>query len=343
MNTSVKSILKDVGFHILAKSGIPRLFHNTLDRNKLTILMYHAVVESPLEVADWCFLDSESFRKQIEYVKKHFDVLPLSLAAERCKSGKIMHPTAVLTFDDGFQNNYDTAFPILREESLPATIFLTTSIVDTDDTMWFCRLNKAIADSNKLSLIWSGNRFGLNGALQKKETSVALQSQLKELTHSLLLIELRKIILELGGDPDLLIPVNSPYRMLSHEAISDMSRSGLIEFGAHTHNHTILSLLTPQDRREEIHRSIEAVRSLTERPCLLFAYPNGRPQDYNSETITILKECGIRYAVTTIADPNESKTQEMELRRYKVGADTSMAVFQLRVHHFISQIKGMIS
>ena len=85
----------------------------TQSRNQLMIFMYHAVVRSPIEVYDWCFIDEYSFRSQVKYLKKHFEVISLSEAVERLGNGKIYQPTTVITFDDGFQNNYDIVLVLL--------------------------------------------------------------------------------------------------------------------------------------------------------------------------------------------------------------------------------------
>lgn len=308
-----------------------RLILGKNTRDQLIILMYHGVVQTPLKVYDWCFLDESSFRSQMKYLKSHFEVISLSGAAELLRNEEIHRPTAVITFDDGLQNNYDVAFPILREEGLPATIFLTTGLVNTNDTLWYCRLNLALSETNRHSLVWYGYNFHLSGLESKAETASAIEARLKELPHPKLLAELRKIILELGGDPDRPMEVGSPFRMLSHEMITEMAASGLIEFGAHTHSHAILSLLSPEERYEEIERSVAAIHELTGRTCELFAYPNGRAQDYNTETIEILEACGVRVSATAIDGSNDKMTPLMELRRYGIGPNIGMSRFKRKV------------
>ncbi len=294
----------------------------------LTIYAYHAVVQTPLEVYDWCFIDARSFRRQVRYLKRHFEVVSLSEAVERLSNGQIGRPTAVITFDDGFQNNYEVAFPILRELGLPATVFLITGLVNTADTVWFCRLHRALSVTRKASLEWDGTHFDLTGPLARAATCAEAQARLKRLPHPRLLDKVRRIIVELGDDPDHPITASSPYRMLGREAILEMARSGLVEFGAHGVSHAILSLLPSEERYHEIKRSSKAVRELTGRPCQLFAYPNGQALDYDAESIKILKACGVRAAVTAIAGPNETKTPVMELKRCGIGANLSMTDFK---------------
>lgn len=327
---------------LLAKAKVPQVCHRLLFKNQVTIVMYHGIVKSPLEIYDWCFVDELSFRKQVGYLKKHFEIVQLSEAIERMRKGEIKHPTAVITFDDGYQNNFDVAFPILRREEIPATIFLATGLTNTNATVWYCRLNLALSQTSEPHIDWNGFRFDLSTAGLRAKASATIQESLKQLEHSQLVDNVRKIVLQLDGDPDRAIEIGSPFRMLDNNVIAEMAGSGLIEFGAHTHRHTILSLLSKEERFNEIRQSTNAIYELTGRPCKCFAYPNGKVEDYNIETIRDLETCGIQMALTTIPGPNDGMTPEMELRRYGIGANLPMARFQLMVHHFVSAISGGI-
>jgi peptidoglycan/xylan/chitin deacetylase (PgdA/CDA1 family) len=329
----------NLGSKLIAKTRIPQLFHKLAYRDELTIIMYHGIIRSPLAVGDWCFVDEDIFKMQIEYLKRHFEIISLSEAIERLRNGGIKRPTAVITFDDGYQNNFDVAFPILCKEKIPATIFLTTGLIDTNDTVWYCHLNLALSQTHRPFIEWNGFKFDLSTLDLKAKASMAIQDNLKELPPLQLMAAMRDIILKLDGDPDCSIEIDSPYRMLNKNAIVEMAASGLVEFGAHTHQHLILSRLSAAGRFNEIRRSIDTIYRLTGRPCKSFAYPNGRMQDYDSDSIQHLKTCGIQMAVTTISGPNNRMTPVMELRRYGIGSDISMAGFQLMVHHFISKVQ----
>jgi peptidoglycan/xylan/chitin deacetylase (PgdA/CDA1 family) len=294
--------------------------------------MYHGIVRSPLKLPDWCFLEEGRFRVHLKYLKKHFEIIPLSEAIRKMKTRTVRCPTAVITFDDGFQNVYEVAFPILHAERIPATIFLATQFVDTDDTLWFCRLNEALAHTSHRLLERNGIRFDLSSVEARAKTAAMLQSQVKSLPNPQLLIAVRKIISDLGGDPDYQTSMDSPFRMLTRQAITEMAAAQLVEIGAHTHSHAILSLLTSHQRRSEIQQSLLAVQDLTKRPCRVFAYPNGRKQDYDQESIKLLERFGVEAAVTTIEGVNDDLTSPMELKRHGVGGDVTMDDFELLVH-----------
>jgi peptidoglycan/xylan/chitin deacetylase (PgdA/CDA1 family) len=339
----MKSSMRSLGCAVIAGLGLPRLLNRFAFPHKVTIVVYHGIIQSPLDVYNSCFLDEESFRTQVAYLRTNFQVLRLCDAVEKLRSKSVDRPTAVITFDDGYQNNYDVAFPILREAGVPATIFLTTALLNSDDTFWNLRLNRALSKTEKTSLEWDGRVFDLVGPTSKRAAGLAIASILRELPRGELTSDLHTILRDLEDDPDCAIEVDSPFRMLNYQAIADMTSSGLIDFGAHGHTHAKLTRLSPEEQREEIERSLAMVSDLTGAPCKLFAYPFGKSADYDDETIRILETCGVRVALTGIRGGNDVSTHRMELRRYGIDADLNMALFQIKVHHFQSLLTDIMN
>lgn len=296
-------------------------------RHQLTIFMYHAVVRSPLQVFDWGFIDATLFRSQMQSLQSHYELLPLTEATRRLQNGKIDRPTAVVTLDDGFQNSYDVAFPILRELGVPATIFLVTGLVDTADTFWFSRLHWAVTETGRPWMKWDGNHLDLSSNRSKAKALRVLRTRLKRLPQPRLLEQVSRIALELGEDPNRPMEIDSPYRVLNSSAIREMALSGFIEFGAHTQSHAILSRLPPEGARDEIEQSIAATQKLAQRPCVLFAYPNGLAADYNTGHRALLQSCGVQAAVTAINGFNRVEADLFGLRRFGIGANFNMRDF----------------
>lgn len=337
----MKLNIKALGYETASRLGIP-LIQKMFFSDYVTIVMYHGVLRTPLKFYDWCFIDEGSFRSQIKYLKKNFEVIRLSEVNEWLRSGTKGRPAAVITFDDGYQNNYDVAFPILCEEKLPAAIFLTTGFIDTNDTIWSCRLHYAFTKTSKRMFEWNRLEFDISGKTEKANALTVIKEKLKKMPSKQMIAGVREIVMALNVRPEEGIDIGSAYRMLNRKAINSMASSGLIEFGAHTCSHPILSRMTTLEQEEEIKRSIDAVKEITGSPCRLFAYPDGGIGDYGNDTIRILQDSGITTAVTTINSYNDDSTSLMELRRYGIGADTTMATFKLMVHHVISFVKGIV-
>jgi len=88
----------------------------------VAILLYHSIGDSPA----FFNVTKEAFVKQLEFLKRQkYQVVPLSLLVEKLKKGEpLADKTVVLTFDDGYSDNFVNAWPALKEHNFPATIFL---------------------------------------------------------------------------------------------------------------------------------------------------------------------------------------------------------------------------
>jgi peptidoglycan/xylan/chitin deacetylase (PgdA/CDA1 family) len=294
----------------------------------LTILMYHAVVRKPLPIPDWCFVSEDTFRDQMEAVAATGRACALSDAVERLIAGSGDEPAIAVTFDDGFLNNCTVAFPVLQHFEIPATIFVNTAFVDTPDCVWFCKVNRAVAETRLQALAWRGESYDLSSTEARSAASARMQARLKEHPHPDLLRALADLCRDLGHDAGEPVTPESPYAVLDGESMHRMSASGLVDFGGHTHTHAILSQLSREQSQFEILTSVAGVGEFNTRPVKVFAYPNGRRQDYNAESIEILRAAGIHAAVTAIHGSNLQSTPLMELRRFGIGADTTAAEFQ---------------
>ena len=304
-------------------------------RNRLLVFSYHAIVRTPLDVSDWCFLDLQVFKKQISFINRHFKIVSLSEGIERVQD-KSKHPLmAAITFDDGFKNVYDFAYPFLRKNQIPASIFVSTSFVDSDETIWFCKLNHALAKSKKTAFEWKGRKYNLSQPIQKARTSKELQRELKKLPQTVLLSELDNITHDLTGTFEQPLEADSPYRIISSDEMIDMYSSGIVEFGAHTHTHAILSLLNPDEQAIEIKKSVDTVSSIIGRDCRYFAYPNGKKWDYNVTTLKILRDNNIEKCLSTQPGTITNKTSDMDLFRYECGLKGSKMLWSVYLNSYL--------
>jgi peptidoglycan/xylan/chitin deacetylase (PgdA/CDA1 family) len=308
-----------------AFNRIARRARDPRSRSRVVILAYHGLVREPLRVPDWCFLDVEVFRRHEDFLRDRCEVLLLGEAARRLENGTLDGPAAVITFDDGFRSVYDLAFPVLDELGTPATVFLVTGLLDTHQTLWFTRLHQALSTTDRSYVDWDGMRFDLGDPERAARSSAAMQQRLKRFPADQLELEVDAIVGDLGGVARPPVAETSPFSVLDRSGVAAMAQSSLVELGAHTVSHAILRPLTSDRKRFEIGRSLAAVKELTGRPCEVFAYPNGRAEDYDGEAVALLREYGVRAAVTTIEGFNDASTPPLELKRVGIGSTTTRA------------------
>lgn len=307
--------------------------------NRLIILNYHSVVEDSPIIPDWCTILKSQFEEQLHAIKENFIVLPLIEGIERCKENRLEGPSIAITFDDGYQNNFDFAFPLLQKMQVPSTIFLTTDFVDSSNILWFNRLRNALEQTDRRAVQWRGHEYSLQTIQEKSVVLSIVESGLKIIPHPMLLQEVERLIEYLVEPNSLQDGLDSPYSMLNAEQISIMQDSGLVSFGAHTAQHAILSRISPEEQLDQINLSVKRVAELTGCKCQVFAYPNGGKNDFDAGVYDLLLSQGVKYAVTMVSGFNTHTTPELELKRIGIGNDWSLGVFQVGLHTGISDIQ----
>jgi peptidoglycan/xylan/chitin deacetylase (PgdA/CDA1 family) len=298
-----------------------------LRSSSAAIVMYHGVTDQVLPVPSWCQLPAAAFGEQIEYLARHYTLLPLREIVDRMER-RLPLPSrpAAVTFDDGFRNVLSTALPVLQRHQVPATVFLVTGLVGTRQPAWPDRLFLTVADYPDQRLEWQGRTWELRNPLDRLNAYRDLASQLKRLPGVQKEEELRQLTEHLGGYP--MVTGDSPLATLDWDEVDQLAHTGLIDFGSHTHTHPILSRCTAATQEAELRTSRDLLRERLGRADL-FAYPNGGADDFTPETRQLLSDLGYRAAVSTISGLNTLNTDPYGLRRVAVGHDTTLSQFAL--------------
>ncbi|OGG59263.1 hypothetical protein A3C86_02455 [Candidatus Kaiserbacteria bacterium RIFCSPHIGHO2_02_FULL_49_16] len=133
----MKRLFKEIFFRLTNIVGLPE--------DRASILMYHSISESDY----FASVKPSEFKRQMSYLAgKKIPVISLAELVRRLKTGESMNGSAVITFDDGYRDNYTAAFPVLKKYGLPATIFVTTNLIGKKDTRGLERLT--IADMKEM-------------------------------------------------------------------------------------------------------------------------------------------------------------------------------------------------
>lgn len=244
---------------------------------------------------------------QFQALADHFTVLPLEEAIPRLREGTLPPAAACITFDDGYRDNFDVAWPILKKFRLPATIFVATGFLD-GGTMF----NDAIAES--VRRLETGTHDFSNFGV--KETAISDIASRRQLIHSL-----TQAIKYLEPDrrqqlcDDLQGRLSSPLPtdlMMSSDQVRLLSQNG-ITIGGHTVHHPILAKVDNATAQQEIIANRDAIRDITDKIPRTFAYPNGKPnRDYTLDHARMVESAGYELAVSTavaVATPGANRFQ----------------------------------
>jgi peptidoglycan/xylan/chitin deacetylase (PgdA/CDA1 family) len=326
---AIRTWTKNGAAGLLCALGVPA-FARRRHRDRLLIVMFHGVEHEPLSPPCWHVLGSALFRRQLHYLRAHFTVLQLAEALDRLAAGTLPPHALAITFDDGTRNLATNAVPVLRDLALPAAVFLATGPMGSDQTLWPDRLWLAIARTTEtevdLSALGLGTR-SLGGTAARGGVYAAAVDRLKDLADARRIAVLQQILAVLGyrdGEP-------GPFEMLSwgeaHEIISD----GLVTLHPHTVTHPILARCSDEDVQREIIDSCSVLEHETGSKPTIFAYPNGRPHDFDERAKDVLRGRGVRWALSTAPGFAEAHCDPLALPRLAVGSDSSFAYFRLMV------------
>jgi peptidoglycan/xylan/chitin deacetylase (PgdA/CDA1 family) len=277
------------------------------------------------------------FERYAEFLHRNYRVMHLDELVVRSRHGDIPDRAVAITFDDGYRDNYENAFPILKKYELPATIFVATGAIGTGETLWHDRIFDAFRHTSASHLHLKGiavNELVLDNS-ESRHHALKLT-----LDHAKKLYGISR--LEFVEEVEQALTPNRPPqqedRMLTWDQIGEMHRAG-IRFGSHTVTHPILSRVPQEELTRELFESKRQLSKQLGAPVESFAYPNGRASDYNSTVKDALRECGYTFAVTCEPGYNCAQADPFELKR---GAPWQSDIELFRANFFL-QRHGLVN
>ncbi|MEQ5834007.1 polysaccharide deacetylase family protein [Marinobacter sp. NFXS9] len=267
-----------------------------LARHHPRILMYHrlSAKDEPGKI------HVDQFRKQMRLIKRHFHPMNLTELLEAHEQGSVPNHAVVVTFDDGYADFAEYAFPIMQEEGIPSTLFITTGFVNGDLWLWPDQLRYAV-DMRVIPPHQLRNDFKLN--LENQGSPSSLWNALAD--YSLTLSNRDKIafIDYIYSDFGVERPERVPdeYLPVTWEQLNKMSLSGL-DIGSHSVSHPILTKLETNELIFELSESKRMIKKNLGLSVDVFCYPNGTVEDFNEEVKECISNAGYKYAVAAYPD-----------------------------------------
>lgn len=280
---------------LLSRSGVGFLMERTIRWSGVLALNYHRIGDP----AD-CLFDrglwsatSEAFSDQIRFLKSNLDIIsPDELtSAVRCRRGRF----CLLTFDDGYRDNFENAFPILKAANVPATFFVVTGFLDASKVPWWDEIAWMVRTSprDRLELPeW----LPAPVCLDRLNRETAIRQLLR--TYKTMPAESTERYLDslAGATGSGRCGAEMGRNLwMDWDMLRQMRACGMT-IGGHTTNHPVLARTTPPRQREEILGCGRRLAEVLGEPMRYFSYPVGGRQAFDAVTRSCLREAGVRFA-----------------------------------------------
>lgn len=258
--------------------------------------------------------NSKQLEEYVVFFKQHFDIISIAEMADLVKNHpkKIYGKYLVITFDDGYKDNFTQAFPILKRHNVSACFFIATSLIGDQKLPWWDRIaynyNKNNFKSIKLTS-WS-NTVKYNGDDREFVRNILTAAKISQVPIEEQLTEIEQ-----------LFPIEEPIptqQFLSWKNLEEMIAGGM-DVGAHSHNHEILANLSQEEIIFELTHSKMLIEKNLPYKVNSFSYPVGSQGTYNSTVTQALVDCGYDIAFNFQPGININiKENRYDLRRFSI-------------------------
>lgn len=311
------SKIKEWAWKSLYSSGVFRLT-NAISKSQPKIIVYHRF--GPAD--DSKRIGVATFEHQIKLLRRNHNVIALRDLSALITEGRPIPPySAILTIDDGYEDFYDYAFPILKQYSMPATIYVTTDFIDQNIWLWPDYIEFVINQTQCRDYLFKVDEKQWQYNLENDEDRHQAWSDIADYCLTLKNGEKNIALERLAQELKVSVPScpEKAYRALSWEQIGEMAKQG-IEIGSHTATHPRLVTVDTADLPYEVEGSKRRIEFMLGKQVDSFAYPHGSRMDFDDSVKEMVKKAGYKNAVAGYLDL--CITDDLyALKRYGVGSD----------------------
>ncbi|WP_437191204.1 polysaccharide deacetylase family protein [Planctomicrobium sp. SH527] len=313
----------------LERTGLGSVLSGTLCRWRgLLVFNYHRIGDPANSNLDRGVFSAtqEEFDLQVRFLKKHFDIVRVSDLDDLQKSrGRAI----LLTFDDGYRDNYSQAFEVLKSHQVPAVFFVASGFIDHSPLAWWDELAWMVRSSTKHKISLPGQfeeQLFLSTPEEREDAILRLLQVYKSLPSELTDGFENEVAMETGtgrAPADLATGL-----WMTWDMIREVDRAG-IDIGGHTVTHPVLAQCSVEVQRAEIFRSKARIEEMLGHPITAFSYPVGQPESFTEATQNLLQEAGYRWSFTfrsgfSVPEPSN----RLVLPRVAVAPNVSRNLFQ---------------
>ena len=299
-------------------TGLTSVLERMPRQNCLIAINYHRIGNSTeTEYDPGVFTaTAEEFEWQVRYLKEYFELVTLDAVVDMVKGARPFSPSVLITFDDGYIDNYELAFPILRAAGAQGTFFLPTSYIGTDRLPWWDLIAYIVkkARNDRFTLTYPRPvQFSLHTDLE-----AAIADVLK-LYRQPDMLDGERFIGELLESADSSLPTpRSSNAFMNWQQAREMRDAGMA-FGGHTHRHEILSKMPVEVQHEDLLESREILERELNQPIVTMAYPVGGRTEFSEDTKAMVEKSGYSVAFSHYGGFNHAASVDpYDVKRFAV-------------------------
>ena len=328
--------------NLLAKclyySGFYRMA-NLWNNNDIVVINYHRIKTSQKShfsmFDDGVFgPDQYEFEKQMSWLKKNIQILSeedlINVVNNKFKPSK---RSVVITFDDGYIDNYTLAYPILRHYKIPAIFFIPSQTIDERCLSWWDCFAYFLKKTEKDKIVLFGERLYPKQQYEKSLSfilNLVYQNKVKDsdVYNSLCA----------ACDVDPISKDIQDRELMSWDQLKEVADNG-IDIGAHTHSHRILSSLNPKQQHTEIINSKKIIEQHIGRNIRSMSYPVGSYNHFTETTKKIVRKAGFDLAFSFLNGVNSCGIIDaMDIKRIGVKISLPRFVCNIELHKIFAPL-----
>ncbi|HRH67176.1 MAG TPA: polysaccharide deacetylase family protein [Bacteroidia bacterium] len=305
---------------------------DTWSNGSCLVLLYHRVSDYTTDPQLLC-VTPENFDAQLGYLRSNYNVLTVEeFYSVLINKMKFPDRSVLLTFDDGYRDNYRYALPLLEKHGLQALFYICTGNFNTEKEFWWDEVERCLLLSKnpdeKLSFRIGNENFTSVDASERRSLYTGILPALRALAVAERTNVLREIRKQTGNEPE-----RPSHRSMTWDDLILMAKSSSAVIGAHTVNHPSLAFLDRKDQEYEIMTSKQQLEKVLGKNIEHFSYPFGTQGDYTAETIDICRKAGFKMVISNFPYIANRKSDLFQIPRFLVR-DWNAEMFRKKLKSF---------
>jgi peptidoglycan/xylan/chitin deacetylase (PgdA/CDA1 family) len=326
MLSFIKRIVLKIGF-------VRTLFYRFLP-DGVYVFNYHRIYSE--EIKETIFDESvisctdNELDAQLVELKRYFDVIhPSDL--EEALEAPTKNKRALITFDDGYIDNYANAYPILKKHDVSAIFFVPTAYINSLEVPWWDKLAFVVCTG------WASKRICLKGNNHYSEDKTVKQviSTLSRAAKQQQEQQTSKFIDDIAAENGIdTSSINHVRLFMNWEELKEVSANNIV-IGSHSVNHDILTTLDQERCNEEFKESKAKLDKETGKDTTFFAYPVGDATHFADSMANALQKEGYTYAFNNMRGLNRNGANRYSLNRFSVNQSS---IIEVLFNYFVRKV-----